>query len=200
VIFSPKLQLAVFIVFALSGLLYGLRLPGLSWEVLKGGTNAIGGLIINDTLKGGEATDRRPREICGDAETHWKSTDSIGTRTAYEEHLRLFANCNFAGVARERLKTFTRNEPSSKCYANGNASDCNNLPSKIEQPIDDRYVLPAKVSTIAFAQCLSTHAIVDGRDYTIKEVSSVYRVLIPTLGGRPMSVGYDECRDRLTRR
>lgn len=75
-----------------------------------------------------------------------------------------------------------------------------NLPPKMEQPIDDRYVLPAKASTIDFAQCLSTYAIVDGRDYTIKEVSSVYRVLIPTLGGRSMSVGYDECRDRLTHR
>jgi hypothetical protein len=65
--------------------------------------------------------------------------------------------------------------------------------------LDDRYVLPAGVTTTEFTQCLSTKALVDGRDFTIKEVSSVYRVLIPTRHGNLIATAYDECRDRLRR-
>jgi hypothetical protein len=65
--------------------------------------------------------------------------------------------------------------------------------------IDDRYVLPAGVTTTEFTQCLSTKALIDGRDFTIKEVSSVYRVLIPSKPDDAIATGYDECRDRLRR-
>jgi hypothetical protein len=67
------------------------------------------------------------------------------------------------------------------------------------QPLDDRYVLPAGVTTQEFTQCLSKRALVDGRDFTIKEVSSVYRVLLPINSSSAMAAGYDDCRERLRR-
>jgi hypothetical protein len=67
------------------------------------------------------------------------------------------------------------------------------------QPLDDRYVLPAGVTTQEFTQCLSKLALVDGRDFTIKEVSSVYRVLLPSNPSTAIASGYDDCRERLRR-
>ena len=40
---------------------------------------------------------------CKFAEQHWKSTETIGTRAAYEDHLARFPNCAFAGLARAKL-------------------------------------------------------------------------------------------------
>jgi hypothetical protein len=65
--------------------------------------------------------------------------------------------------------------------------------------LDDRYVLPAAVTTTEFEQCLSTLALVDGRDFTIREVSSVYRVVIPTVSDSAMAWAYEECVERLRR-
>jgi hypothetical protein len=66
--------------------------------------------------------------------------------------------------------------------------------------IDDKYVLPVGVTTREFTQCLSTLALVDGRDFTIKEVSTVYRVIVLTRANDLFAAGYDVCRQRLARR
>jgi tetratricopeptide (TPR) repeat protein len=40
---------------------------------------------------------------CGQAETHWKSAEAMGTRDVYEDHLKRFANCAFATLAKARI-------------------------------------------------------------------------------------------------
>jgi hypothetical protein len=87
----------------------------------------------------------------------------------------------------------------SGTYNDGNNGNKGGKPREPQAILDDRYVLPAGVTTREFVQCLSTKALVDGRDFTVKEVSSVYRVLIPTRPDDVITTGYDECRDRLRR-
>jgi hypothetical protein len=42
-------------------------------------------------------------ESCALAATHWTSTESIGTREAYQDHLARFPNCTFATLAAARI-------------------------------------------------------------------------------------------------
>ena len=63
--------------------------------------------------------------------------------------------------------------------------------------IDDRYVLPVGVTTITFEQCLSKHTFVINRDYSIKELSSIYRVIVPFASPTTMAAAYVECIDQL---
>lgn len=49
-----------------------------------------------------------PSDPCGAAEAHWRSTESINTQAAYEDHLARFANCAFAGLARAKLAALQR--------------------------------------------------------------------------------------------
>lgn len=42
-------------------------------------------------------------ESCALAATHWASTESIGTREAYRDHLARFPNCTFATLATARI-------------------------------------------------------------------------------------------------
>ncbi|HEY3796145.1 MAG TPA: hypothetical protein VGM09_30350 [Bradyrhizobium sp.] len=42
-------------------------------------------------------------ESCALAATHWTSTESIGTREAYKDHLARFPNCTFATLAAARI-------------------------------------------------------------------------------------------------
>jgi hypothetical protein len=44
-----------------------------------------------------------PSNPCGAAESHWRSTESIGTLAAYQDHLDRFPTCAFAGLARAKL-------------------------------------------------------------------------------------------------
>jgi uncharacterized caspase-like protein/cyclophilin family peptidyl-prolyl cis-trans isomerase len=45
---------------------------------------------------------------CASAQAHWESANSIGTIAAYQDHLRLFSKCPFAGLARVRLEEKTK--------------------------------------------------------------------------------------------
>lgn len=40
---------------------------------------------------------------CAEAADHWKSTEAIGNKAAYEDHLAKFGNCAFAALAKARL-------------------------------------------------------------------------------------------------
>jgi Caspase domain len=41
---------------------------------------------------------------CGDARTHWQSTETIGTIAAFEDHLARFSGCAFAALASAKLE------------------------------------------------------------------------------------------------
>jgi hypothetical protein len=57
------------------------------------------------------ATMPNPFDACATASDHWKSSEAIKTRTAYEDHLARFSTCGFAGLARARLAALTVPEP-----------------------------------------------------------------------------------------
>jgi hypothetical protein len=40
---------------------------------------------------------------CAAAEAHWKAADTIGTVSAYEDHLTRFSSCSFASLAKARI-------------------------------------------------------------------------------------------------
>lgn len=40
---------------------------------------------------------------CADAEAHWKSSERLGTKEGFEDHLSRFPNCTFAGLAKAKL-------------------------------------------------------------------------------------------------
>jgi len=52
-----------------------------------------------------------PADPCAAAEAHWRSADAIGTQAAYDDHLRRFANCTFAGLARAKMAALQRPAP-----------------------------------------------------------------------------------------
>lgn len=72
-----------------------------------------GKLQINVT----PASPSSPTDPCATAESHWKSTEAIGTLEAYQDHLARFPNCTFAALARVRIeaanKKLTLVEPPS---------------------------------------------------------------------------------------
>jgi uncharacterized caspase-like protein/cyclophilin family peptidyl-prolyl cis-trans isomerase len=47
-------------------------------------------------------------DTCVPAQAHWASADSIGTIAAYQDHLRQFSKCAFAGLARARIDEKTK--------------------------------------------------------------------------------------------
>ena len=47
---------------------------------------------------------------CGAAEAHWKSTEIIGSRAAYQDHLARFGRCTFAGLAAAQIATIDRDD------------------------------------------------------------------------------------------
>jgi hypothetical protein len=42
-------------------------------------------------------------DVCSNAESHWRSTEVIGTTEAYLDHLARFPTCTFAGLAKVRI-------------------------------------------------------------------------------------------------
>jgi len=48
-----------------------------------------------------------PVDPCAAASDHWKSTEAINTRAAYEDHLARFPTCPFATLARARIASLT---------------------------------------------------------------------------------------------
>lgn len=67
---------------------------------------------------------------------------------------------------------------------------------------EDKYVLPIGVSTNEFANCLKSRALplIEGRDFNIKERSSLVRILIPIAREDIVSTGYEDCRSRFVNR
>jgi len=45
---------------------------------------------------------------CAQAKAHWEAANAIGTVAAYQDHLRLFPNCTFAGLAKARIEEKTK--------------------------------------------------------------------------------------------
>jgi uncharacterized caspase-like protein/cyclophilin family peptidyl-prolyl cis-trans isomerase len=45
---------------------------------------------------------------CAAAQAHWDSANAIGTVAAYQDHIRLFSKCPFAGLARARIDEKTK--------------------------------------------------------------------------------------------
>ncbi|WP_179734234.1 MULTISPECIES: caspase family protein [unclassified Bradyrhizobium] len=41
---------------------------------------------------------------CASAEAHWKAADTIGTASAFEDHLTRFSSCSFASLAKARIE------------------------------------------------------------------------------------------------
>ena len=48
-----------------------------------------------------------PVDPCAAASDHWKSTEAINTKAAYEDHLARFPTCSFASLARTRIASLT---------------------------------------------------------------------------------------------
>ena len=52
-------------------------------------------------------TTTAPVDPCAAASDHWKSTEAINTKAAYEDHLARFPTCSFASLARTRIAALT---------------------------------------------------------------------------------------------
>jgi uncharacterized caspase-like protein len=52
-----------------------------------------------------------PVDPCAAAGEHWKSTEAINTRAAYEDHLARFPTCSFAGLARTKIASLETLNP-----------------------------------------------------------------------------------------
>ena len=72
------------------------QLPELSLSV-------IGEFYLKGRPQSAAASPLVAANTCAVAETHWRSAVSLGTVAAFEDHLRQFAHCAFAGLARERI-------------------------------------------------------------------------------------------------
>jgi hypothetical protein len=46
---------------------------------------------------------RAPADPCASASEHWKSTEAVGTTAAFEDHLKRYPNCAYAGLAQARI-------------------------------------------------------------------------------------------------
>lgn len=53
-----------------------------------------------------------PADPCTGADVHWKSTESIGTKAAFEDHLKRYSTCNYAGLARAKIAALNNPGPS----------------------------------------------------------------------------------------
>jgi Caspase domain len=65
----------------------------------------IGEFYLNGKLQitATPATTPAPVDPCAAASDHWKSTEAINTKEAYEDHLARFPTCSFASLARTRI-------------------------------------------------------------------------------------------------
>jgi uncharacterized caspase-like protein/uncharacterized protein len=60
-------------------------------------------LALVDAAAGPAPVARPAADPCAAAETHWRSTEAIGTLPAYEDHVARFPTCAFAGLAKVRI-------------------------------------------------------------------------------------------------
>jgi len=70
------------------------------------------------------------------------------------------------------------------------------------EAVVSKYVLPVSISVDQFTRCLESrvHPLYDGRDFYIKEISSIIRIIVPISRDDELSAGYEDCRSRLARR
>ncbi len=69
----------------------------------------IGEFYLNGKLQitATPTTTPAPVDPCAAASDHWKSTEAINTKAAYEDHLARFPTCSFASLARTRIASLT---------------------------------------------------------------------------------------------
>jgi hypothetical protein len=69
----------------------------------------IGEFYLNGKLQitATPATTPAPADPCAAASDHWKSTEAINTKAAYEDHLARFATCSFASLARAKIASLS---------------------------------------------------------------------------------------------
>ena len=79
-----------------------MQLPELSLSL-------IGEFYLNGKLQitATQATAPAPVDPCAAASDHWKSTEAINTKAAYEDHLARFPTCSFASLTRTRMAALT---------------------------------------------------------------------------------------------
>jgi peptidoglycan/xylan/chitin deacetylase (PgdA/CDA1 family) len=66
-------------------------------------------------------------DACAGAVEHWKSADALGTKSALEDHLARFPNCQFAALARERINALAPSTPVTTAPATpAPRQSCNN--------------------------------------------------------------------------
>ncbi len=73
--------------------------------------SAIGDFYLNGRSAAGGQTPvpgPPPSNPCAVADAHWRSTESIGTQAAYQDHLDRFPTCPFAGLARAKIAALQR--------------------------------------------------------------------------------------------
>jgi hypothetical protein len=69
----------------------------------------IGEFYLNGKLQitATPATTPAPVDPCAAASDHWKSTEAINTKAAYEDHLARFPTCSFASLARAKIASLS---------------------------------------------------------------------------------------------
>jgi caspase domain-containing protein len=72
------------------------QLPELSLSI-------IGKFYLNGPVSVTVAPAAPQPDPCAAAEAHWKAADSIGTLSAYEDHLARFSSCSFSSLAKTRI-------------------------------------------------------------------------------------------------
>jgi hypothetical protein len=61
------------------------------------------------------ATSTSPQtDPCADAAEHWRGAETIGTVTAFEDHILRFPNCTFAGLAKSRIAALSKPAETTK--------------------------------------------------------------------------------------
>ncbi|HEY3679378.1 MAG TPA: hypothetical protein VGL45_11740 [Bradyrhizobium sp.] len=78
-----------------------LKSNGVSFDVSSLGAGLAPGKSLSAPGTAGPSA--ASSESCALAATHWTSTESIGTREAYQDHLARFPNCTFATLAAARI-------------------------------------------------------------------------------------------------
>jgi len=73
----------------------------------------IGEFYLNGKLQitATPATTSAPADPCAAARDHWKSTEAINTKAAYEDHLARFPTCSFTSLARTKIASLTIPDP-----------------------------------------------------------------------------------------
>ncbi|SFN20818.1 Caspase domain-containing protein [Bradyrhizobium sp. Rc3b] len=59
---------------------------------------------VSVTIAPGAAQVAPRADPCASAEAHWKAADTIGTASAFEDHLTRFSSCSFASLAKARIE------------------------------------------------------------------------------------------------